>query len=358
LIFGGDTHDLVWIASDSYRTKDETFIQINYVSPGDYWTVRTKDGTTHRFGFNSDSKATGLTFGPNIEVPVTFRYFVDEVSTTSGVAVRYSYFKQSSSYNAKPYDQAVYPDTITYAYRNGSLIGPAREVHFIRGNRTDWTDVSAYEHTSYHELYRLDAIEVKVGGSLVRKYNLAYDYSIDRLPGQSWGGGSAGDLTLKGVTMLGSDGTTPLPAMTFTYSDAVLATVNNGIGSTKTFTYEGINSITKNFKEIWIGDPEDGHAACRYSHMSYSPEQWEVCFGFTPFGILQTRAQANTRPFYRPYYENPDSGWCVSGELTTTLNGNECKVDLFGHLYTSQVYDSYTFGSSAYRVGEMGQEEL
>lgn len=242
LVFGGHTYDLVSIGSGSYRTKDETFMLVKYDSAGDYWTVKTKDGTTHRFGYTSNSRATGLTFAPNIEVPVTFRYFIDEVSTASGVSVRYSYFKQSSSYNNKAYDQAVYPDTITYAYYSGSLVGNSRTVTFIRGNRTDWKDVSPDWHTSYHELYRLDAIEVRVGTSLVRRYNFGYDYSIDRDPNHTWQGGAAGDLTLKSVTTLGSDGATALPAATFIYAGPVLATANNGIGGSVSFTYEHVTS--------------------------------------------------------------------------------------------------------------------
>ncbi len=242
LVFGGDTHDLVAIGAGNYRTRDETFLAITYVTASDYWTVKTKDGTVHRFGFSASSRATGLTFALNVEVPVTFRYFLDEVTTTSGVGVRYEYFKQSSSYNGKAYDQAVYPDKIKYAYRNNSLVGTIREVTFIRGNRTDWTNVSASQHTSYHDLYRLDAIEVTLGASLVRRYNFSYDYSIDRDPNVNWGGGAAGDLTLKSVTTLGSDGVSALPVQTFSYGDSVLTTINNGIGGSVSLLYEKLSA--------------------------------------------------------------------------------------------------------------------
>jgi len=42
LIFGGHTYELVSIGSSNYRTKDETFLLINYNSGSDYWTVKTK----------------------------------------------------------------------------------------------------------------------------------------------------------------------------------------------------------------------------------------------------------------------------------------------------------------------------
>ena len=113
LIFGGVTHELISICSGNYRTKDESFLAISFVSASDYWTVKTKDGTIHRFGFSSNSRATGLTFGSNQEAQVTFRYYLDDAKTTSGTQVKYSYLKQSSSYAKKAYDQAVYLDTIT-----------------------------------------------------------------------------------------------------------------------------------------------------------------------------------------------------------------------------------------------------
>jgi len=88
LVFGGVAHDLVLVDSlqQLYHTKDESFWQIKYVSSGDYWTLRTKDGTLHRFGFNTDSK--GFTRGTDLQTLITYRYHLDEVTTVSGVSVR------------------------------------------------------------------------------------------------------------------------------------------------------------------------------------------------------------------------------------------------------------------------------
>jgi RHS repeat-associated protein len=334
LIFNGATHELISIGSGNYRTKDEQFWLINFNSSNDIWTLRTKDGALHKFGSTSNSRATGLTFGPNKEAQVTFRYYIDEAVTTSGVQVKYNYFKQSSSYNKKTYDQAVYIDTITYAYRNNSLLGPAREVRFIRGSRTDWKDVSPQWHASYHQLSRLDAIEIKVGTSLVRRYNFGYDYSIDRDLNETWQGGATGDLTLKSITLVGHDGTTALPDLTFNYTGALLGTVNNSLGGSKTFLYEGFDGMTKNYTE---------EEQCWYAGMSHQP----VTYGCVqqpviPFGIVLTESQPNTIPIYRPYYESEfnscDNG---AGELITALTGEECKSEVFGYLYTSQVFDSH-----------------
>ncbi len=329
LVFGGHTYDLVSIGSGSYRTKDETFWQITYFSSGDYWTLRTKDGTTHRFGYTSNSRATGLTFALNKEVPVTFRYFIDEVSTTSGVSVRYSYFKQSSSYNNKAYDQAVYPDTITYAYYAGSLVGNSRTVTFIRGNRTDWTDVSGSQHTSYHELYRLDAVEVRIGTSLVRKYNFGYDYSIDRDPNHTWGGGAAGDLTLTSVTPIGSDGTSALPPRSFTYVGTVLASATNGIGGSVSFAYEEIKSLYS----VWY---EDFNSNCVFSGLTDTRTDTEC--QWTSHGVVLTSSAAGTLPLYDVWNEDFNSN-CIFAGLSSSGPGN-CGGSLHGYPYTSNVLDA------------------
>ena len=93
LVFGGASHDLVLIdaGQNLYHTKDETFLKLQYNQQADYWTLWTKDGTGHRFGFNSDSK--GIALGQDLVTPVTYKYMLDEVTTTIGTSVRYAYAK-------------------------------------------------------------------------------------------------------------------------------------------------------------------------------------------------------------------------------------------------------------------------
>ena len=102
VVFGGVSYDLVRVdaTQNILHTKDETFWKLQYNSTGDYWTLTTKDGTTHRFGFNTDSKATALLYN-DFATPVTWKYFLDEVTTTSGTSVRYSYVKQTGTYQGR-----------------------------------------------------------------------------------------------------------------------------------------------------------------------------------------------------------------------------------------------------------------
>src|SRR2546425_265843 len=238
LIYAGVGYDLILVDSTQniYHTKDETFLKLTYVSSADYWTLKTKDGTTHRLGFNPDSKA--MTLGQDITTPVAYKYLLDQVTTVSGVAVQYSYTKQTATVSStgRSYDQAVYLDTITYAYSRGALLGPGRQVRFLRQPRSDWTDTSATTSLSFFGNQRLDVIEVSIGGSLVRRYVFGFDYSITRNPNYVWGGGATGDLTLRSVTLYGSDGVSTLPSQTFTYNPAGrLDTVTNGFGGSVSF---------------------------------------------------------------------------------------------------------------------------
>ena len=232
VVFGGATYDLVLIdaGQNIYHTKDETFWKLQYNQTSDYWTLTTKDGTVHRFGFNTDSKAIGL--GQDLVTQITYKYLLDEVKTTSGTSVQYSYVKQTATeyLMGRTYDQAVYPDAIRYAYHSGALVGAMREVRFFRAPRTDYTDTSGTTHVAFFERDRLDYIEVRVGGNLVRKYAFGFDYSIDRDPTYTWGGGATGDLTLRSVNTYGTDGVSALPALNFTYANSRLASASNGIG--------------------------------------------------------------------------------------------------------------------------------
>jgi RHS repeat-associated protein len=242
LVYGGATYDLVKVDSTNnyYHTKDEIFVRLQYNTSGDYWMLWTKDGVQHRYGYTAASKAIALNV--DLSTNVTYKYLLDQVTTASGVAIQYTYTKVTATAygTTKSYDQAVYPNTITWAYSGGSIIGSeTRQVQFSWVSRTDWTDTSTTTKMSFHEKQRLDHIDVSVG-SLVRRYTLGFDYSIDRDPTYTWGGSATGDLTLRSVTTYGSDGASTLPAMSFSYTSGRLSSALNGIGGTASFVYEEV----------------------------------------------------------------------------------------------------------------------
>ncbi|HSC70990.1 MAG TPA: hypothetical protein VLH58_06520, partial [Candidatus Methylomirabilis sp.] len=239
LVFDGVAHDLVLVDPGQwlYRTKDERFWRIQYVQSLDEWKLWTKDGTLHRFGSTRDGK--GITYFGDLIHTYTYKYLLDEVVTPGGTGVRYAYYRQQATRsNGQTYDRALYPEFIRYTYQNGDPVGSAREIHFVRAARTDYTDSTATTRFSFFEDQLLDKIEVRVGGQFVRRYDFSYDYSIRRDPTYTWGGGATGDLTLRLVTQVGTDEVSTLPPLSFTYRDALLESVSNRFGGTVTYTYD------------------------------------------------------------------------------------------------------------------------
>ncbi|HEV8584795.1 MAG TPA: hypothetical protein VGT02_07470, partial [Methylomirabilota bacterium] len=363
LTFEGVGYDLVLIDSSQniYHTKDEAFFKVQYTASGDYWTVTTKDGTRHRLGFNTESKAIKL--GPDGLTPVTYRYQVDEITSTSGVSVRYAWVKQTAVLQStgQTYDRAMYPDTITWSYFNGSPVSPLRQIRFLRAPRLDWTDTSTPTAMAFFETDRVDTIEVWVGSSLVRKYVFGFDYSIDRDPTYTWGGGAAGDLTLRTLTMYGSDGTSSLPTLSFGYTGARLMTVSNGLGGTATYTYEhvttaplstacqrtsGGNCVDWNVSTseglpilghlVTSGSTTDSvplYATCQRQDGSGNCLDWGLSTSSgTLLGRLMTTAGLpGTVPLYSACLVPDGSGGCLDWGASTTTG------TLLGYLYVAPV---------------------
>ncbi len=306
LVFGGKSYDLALVdtVANIYHTRDETFWRVQYNPPQDSWTLTVKDGTRYQFGSSPESRAT--TLAPDLSA-VTYKYLLSQAITTHGAEIRYAYVKQTATAAGRSYDQAVYPDRITYTYHNGVLIGgaaAAREVRFLWAPRSDWTDTGGPNTLAFFERQRLDAIEVWVGTSLVRRYVFGFDYSIDRDPGYTWGGGATGDLTLTSVTQYGTDGTSALtPPLTFTYSGGRLGSVSNGIGGTVSYAYERMTTqplysvclaLTPdglNCAEWGVGAAPDGFGRSTVlGHVA--PTNWpgtgplySVCLALTPDGL-------------------------------------------------------------------------
>jgi RHS repeat-associated protein len=347
LVFGGVSYDLVLVdgPQNIYHTKDETFLKLQYNAQGDYWTLWTKDGTRHRLGFNPDSKAIAL--GQDLVTPVTYKYLLDEATTTSGVSVRYAFTKQTATVasTGRSYDQAVYPDVITWSYQSGAMIGLAREVRFLRAPRSDWTDTSATTNVSFFERERLDSIEVRVGASLVRKYLLAFDYSIDRDPAFTWGGGATGDLALKSVTVYGADGISALPSLTFAYTNARLSSASNGIGGTVSYSFERVTTSAAIYRPQDFKNDETGGRCFESQFLSNTPTFNPLdCSAGTFLGYLVGSAVSGTSAaIYRPQvFKNDETGGhCFESQFlsnTPTFNPLDCSAGTFlGHLVGSAV---------------------
>lgn len=361
LVFGGASHDLVLVDAGQwlYRTKDETVWKLQYDSAADAWTLWTKDGTAHRFGGTPDSQAGAWL--PDLSAPFTYKYLLNEVTTPTGLGVRYAYsrYQVTSTQTGLPYTQAVYPQEITYTYAHGTPVGPLRTLTFLRAARTD-ADLLGTADFHFFERERLYAIEGKVGSTLMRRYVLEHDYSIDRDPTSTWSGGAAGDLTLLRLTLYGADGTSPLPPISFTYADGVadtthLATVANGLGGTVAFTYDRVATLPIYAGYLfWSDDPAECYDRGARTSPGPSP-----CAAFEAvFGHALTASREGSVPLYATCKRtDPDQSFCQDHGVAADPGASPPFAALLGHLLgtnppgTLAVYANY----DRYVIEDYGQ---
>jgi YD repeat-containing protein len=199
LFLGGQKYDLIYVVNENrYHTDPEIYIYIEKISGGnnnnnEYWNVKTKDGTTYRFGYESESELVS-----NLESYVS-KWSLDLVTDTHGNSIYYNLEE-----NPYPNDEgAVYLDSITY---NNDQ---SREINFVYENsdredlRTVYSDGNKITISR-----RLDEIEINVNNQLVRKYEIDYE----TLSPQS-------QTFIDNIEMFGSDGVSSLPETTFDYYD-------------------------------------------------------------------------------------------------------------------------------------------
>ena len=156
--FQGVSSELVEIATDEYRCKDEAlFLKIE--DAGTYWKVTDKSGTVYKFGQTSSSRQAN---GSDV-----FAWLFDYVEDTNGNYMEVSYTSDEG---------ALYPYQITYTGNDDTSYSPLHLVEFTLEDRNDKT--ISY-NTGYKILVqkRLETIEVKVNSQLARKYELDYEYS-------------------------------------------------------------------------------------------------------------------------------------------------------------------------------------
>ena len=323
LVFGGAAHELVAIdGAGTYHTKDDLLYKVTYVASGNYWVLTTQDGTQHRFGFADNSRGRTVTRDTTTELVGT--YFLDEVKTPSGVAITYTYTKDSVTMpvGGKTYDRSVRPDRISWSRKNGALIGSERYVTFTYEDRLDWADTSGPATTAFFSTKHLATIDVHVAGespSLVRKYVLGKDYlTIDRDPDHVWPGGAAKDLALRTLTMTAEDGTSTLPPLTFGYDPVGrLTSVTNGIGGSVSYGWAivdplmtvaatvrpggqfnvNVSNIPVGNTNDWIGLFARGAADSEFWSWQHLPQPQQMATASMTFTMPSTPGQYELRYF-------------------------------------------------------------
>jgi RHS repeat-associated protein len=191
--FSGIQSDLVSIGNGEYRAKyDPSYLRFRF--DGASWTVWDKSGTRYTFGSSASSRIDN-TLG-------TFRWCLDRVTSVDGNYMAVSYTKDSGD---------IYLDTIQYTGNDNTGDAPKQSVKFILESSARPDIYENYRSCSkITTQYRLSTIEVRVDNNLVRKYALQYSISPNTYKS-----------LLSSVTQYGSDGTSTLPPVTFTYQSGV-----------------------------------------------------------------------------------------------------------------------------------------
>jgi RHS repeat-associated protein len=179
-------------ASSTYipRTENGTFN--SYSFSNNRWVVTDKNGTQFVFGSSTASRQTD----PNNSSTI-FRWMLQEVRDTNNNLISYSYFKDSGQ---------IYPSSTSYT--NTATSTGIFQIDFLRESRGDHA-TSSNTGFAVSTNYRINEIDAKVSGSLVRKYALAYTT-----------GDNVSTTLLSSVTETGwnASGTSvSLPAVSFAY---------------------------------------------------------------------------------------------------------------------------------------------
>jgi len=147
-----------------YSTERESWMKIvSHGSAGsgpEYFTAVAKDGSEIEFGHTADSRieATGKS-----EVRV---WSVNKVTNRNGNYLTVAYTDDSAN-------GAYYPATIQYTGHIGYT--PKRRVDFVFEGRTD-SSTAYLAGSVVKSTKRLQAVQTYVGTTLVKQYNLAYEY--------------------------------------------------------------------------------------------------------------------------------------------------------------------------------------
>ncbi len=185
-ISSGANAELADIGNNEYRAKIESAF-MKYTFDGRSWLVFDKSGTKYTFGSTGASR---LEKGTDI-----FAWYLDRVDDTHGNYVTYIY--------EKPGDGQVYLAEIQYT--GGAGLSPDKSVVF------NYSDGRPDALVSYRSSWRvattrlLSSIHVRLGGSLVWRYELDYITSPD-----------TGRKLLERVTVYDKNGNS-LPPKRFAY---------------------------------------------------------------------------------------------------------------------------------------------
>jgi RHS repeat-associated protein len=196
--FQGVSSRLVNVTGNEYRAEIDNGAFLKFIYNNPSWTVTDKSGNKYYFGEATASRMENTKFTAGLGKS-TFRWGLSRVQDVNGNETELTYTKDGN---------LMYLSQITYNENvNTPTISGTHTVTFTLEDRLDDT-ITFLPGYRVETRKRLKEIQVKIGATNVRKYVLSYSISPCMFRSR-----------LASITQYGSDFTTALPALTFTYQD-------------------------------------------------------------------------------------------------------------------------------------------
>jgi RHS repeat-associated protein len=155
-----------------YRLVRETFERIkpvNLSSANSYWEVTMKNGSKLYFGYQAAEHAVN-TFGRISAAGESEKVYLWALSKVMDIHGNY----YTVEYSQDSTNGDCYPERITYTRNESKPLAADRTVEFSYETRTDHHMI--FNPTRIDQDRRLKWITIKIGGKLLRKYRLDYEY--------------------------------------------------------------------------------------------------------------------------------------------------------------------------------------
>jgi len=382
LEFNNGSYELVTGDGINYYTKPQEFLKIT--RSGDIWEVYDKNGYYYEFGGSTGSTAVQYLTSAD---GGSYRWDLSIIRDTNGNEATVSYIQDIKGTSPDTWVRSAYPEYLTY----GDIV-----IHFISSyDQNDATDgyIRLDNPKSYGsnpapkvmENRKLDAIEVSIGATLIRKYSFAYTVTAASYNSSQYGGiYYSGTIKLNSIIQKGADGVSSLPATTFTYTNKqvyrrtyettysgnpgnaaslswpFLTQVNSGYGGYVAFTY--VQTPANTTYDTWTREcvatktVNSGIGVSQVTNYVYSGGPYYSGYGWdAPFrGFSSVREIPETNRFINHNFYT--TGSILAEKLTgLEFSYNYCKYNgAFNEEYPESVSSDFESGALDEIVLRMG----